>query len=387
MSAGRPLRIAVLAHSTNPRGGVVHALCVAEALVRLGHEAVVHAPAAHGAGFFRPALCETVRLPATLAGPSTYDLVETRIADYLRHFADPAHRRFDVFHAQDGISGNALATLKERGLVPAFARTVHHLDGFADPRVEALQTRSIVRADRHFAVSGLWRDALARDFGLGASIVGNGVDRSFYSAVPGLGDAALRQRLGLRGGPVLLAVGGVEERKNTLNVLRAFDQVLAVHPSAQLVIAGGVSLLDHGAYQELFRAEMQSRQAAAGRLVLAGAMAQADMPALYRIADALVFPSVSEGFGLVALEAIACGAPVVTSRMPPFTEHFGDGDVLWCDPHTVTSIADAMTLALRPDMRARLAARADTVLAPHDWRRTAEAHLPVYERLCELEHA
>ena len=72
------------------------------------------------------------------------------------------------------------------------------------------------------------------------------------------------------------------------------------------------------------------------------------MPALYRAADALVFPSVKEGFGLVVLEAMASGIPVVTSRIAPFTEYLGDDDVFWCEPDDVESIAAAMTASLDP---------------------------------------
>jgi glycosyltransferase-like protein len=383
----RALRIAILAHSTNPRGGVVHALAVADALVGLGHEAVVHAPDATGKGFFRRTLCRTVSVPASPVGASVRELVETRMADYVRHFEDPAKRRFDIFHAQDGISGNALAILKERGLIGAFARTVHHIDRFSDERVAALQARAIEAADRHFVVSLYWRDVLAREFGLAAAIVGNGVDRDMYSPVAESRDAALRQRLGLGSGPIYLAVGGVEERKNSVNILHAFAQVLTIYPLAQLVIAGGVSLLDHSAYQAGFREVMRLMGEAAGRVILTGAIEQADMPALYRVADALVFPSVKEGFGLVAIEAIACGTPVVISRIAPFTEIFGDDDVVWCNPESVATIADAMVLVLQPSLRARLIERADRVLAPHAWRHVAEAHLPVYEALREIAHA
>jgi glycosyltransferase-like protein len=383
----RALRIAILAHSTNPRGGVVHALAVADALVRLGHEAVVHAPDASGKGFFRPSLCATVSVDASPAGSSMRELVETRIADYVRHFEDRDRRRFDVFHAQDGISGNALATLKQRGLIGAFARTVHHIDSFSDPRIATLQVHAILAADRHFVVSRLWRDTLARDFGIAAAIVGNGVDRDVFSPEAGQRDGALRARLALGSGPVFLAIGGIEERKNTLNILRAFAQTLRVHPRAQLVIAGGVSLLDHGTYQHAFATELAHLGDVARRVVLAGAIDQADMPALYRLADVLVFPSVKEGFGLVAVEAIACGTPVVTSRIPPFTEHFGDDDVVWCDPLNVTTIADAMNLAIRPESRARLARRAGSLLAALSWDRSAEAHVPAYRQLRELQHA
>ena len=318
----RPLRIAILTHSTNPRGGVVHALAIAEALIDLGHEATVHAPDPKSAGFFRPARCRTVTIPASPAGPSLYDLIETRIGDYVRYFEEPAHRLFDVFHAQDGISGNALAALKERKLIGAFARTVHHVEEFEDERVAVLQKRAIETADRCFVVSRLWRDRLARDFHVRPVLTGNGVDRSVFSPKPGAKDRALRQRLGLGSGPVFLAVGGIEERKNTLNIFKAFAQVLAFQRQAQLVIAGGVSLLDHSAYRTAFGQEMARLPDAARRVFVTRAFGQDDMPALYREADALVFPSTNEGFGLVAIEAIACGTPVVTSRIPPFTGAF-----------------------------------------------------------------
>src|SRR5487761_2302066 len=95
------LRIGILAHSTNPRGGVVHALELGDALARLGHEAVVHAPDAKGAGFFRSTICETVCVPASPFSGGIKDMVRARILDYLEYFRDPAHRQFDVFHAQD----------------------------------------------------------------------------------------------------------------------------------------------------------------------------------------------------------------------------------------------------------------------------------------------
>ena len=79
------------------------------------------------------------------------------------------------------------------------------------------------------------------------------------------------------------------------------------------------------------RREFAAALAASGlperAVIRTGPLPQALMPALYRAADALVFPSVKEGFGLVVLEAMASGVPVVTSRIAPFTEYLGDGDV------------------------------------------------------------
>ena len=386
--SGRPLRIALMAHSTNPRGGVVHALEIGDALAKLGHEAVVHAPDAAGRGFFRPTTCQALPIPASpVPGTDTHALVEARVADYLRHFADPAHRRFDVFHAQDGISGNALATLKQRGLIEGFVRTVHHLDGFADPRVAALQSRSIVEADAFVVVSSLWREALHDAFGRAATVIGNGVDRRRYSASPHADDLGLRRRLGLQAGPVFLSIGGVEERKNTVRILEAFAQVFALRPAAQLVIAGGSSLLDHGAYQSRFADVLAASGLPANAVRRIGPVADADMPALYRTADTLVFPSVKEGFGLVVLEAMACGLPVVTAAIRPFTDYLDADDVVWCTPDCPGAIADAMLVALEPAIGARLAARGPVVAARHDWHRAAEAHVSIYQNVGALNHA
>jgi glycosyltransferase-like protein len=379
-----PLRIAILTHSTNPRGGVVHALEVADALVRLGHDAVVHAPDPKRAGFFRPTLCRTVSVQASPVGQDVTEMVEIRAADYVRHFHDPANRDFDLFHAQDGISGNALATLRQCGLIAGFARTVHHVDVFHDPRLVALQARAITSADRLLVVSRTWRDALLGDFNREAAIVGNGVDTARFSAARDGSEPGLRSRLGLREGPVFLSIGGVEERKNTLRILDAFCQIFALRPTAQLVIAGGASVLDHSLYQARFAAALAASRLPDDALVRTGPLPQGEMTMLYRLADALVFPSVKEGFGLTVLEAMASGLPVVTSRIAPFTENLEAGDALWCDPSSPPSIANAMAAALSAPIRDRLITRGLSVAARHDWTKTALAHLPVYNSLREL---
>jgi glycosyltransferase-like protein len=382
------LRIAILAHSTNPRGGVVHALELGDALCRIGHEATVHAPDPSAAGFFRGTRCATVSVSASPVGRDVTAMVETRVADYLRHFELAEHRHFDVWHAQDGISGNALATLKERGLIRGFARTVHHVDSFADPRLSALQTRAIASADRLFVVSRLWREWLSEELGRVPHLVGNGVDTERYSPVPNDNDAALRALLKLPvDARVFLAIGGIEKRKNTIAILEAFRLVHARHPSACLLIAGGASLLDHDAYQAEFAAVLAASSLPDGAVMRTGSLPQALMPALYRAADALVFPSIKEGFGLVVLEAMASGVPVVTSRIAPFTEYLEDGDVAWCDPRDPASIAQAMTTALEEPSRDALIARGFAIAARHDWSRAAHAHLPAYEALAEAAHA
>lgn len=375
------LRIAILTHSTNPRGGVVHALALGEALCALGHEASVHAPDPTGLGFFRDARCPVVPVAAKAVAGTTVDLVRARIADYLRHFATPAACDFDVFHGQCGLSGNALATLCRRRLIPGFVRTVHHVDAFGDPLLAQWQDRAILDARQVLCVSAGWQAVLARDYGTDATVVGNGVDPDAYAPDPAPEDAEIASAFGIGAGPVLLAVGGFEERKNTLGILAAFAAFRTAHPEAQLVVAGGASLLDHAGYRARCRDALERAGLAVGigqAVIPTGPVPQATMPALYRRADALVFPSLKEGFGLCVLEAMACGTPVITADRPPFTEYLGAGDALFVDPGDPAAIARAMAASLDPAVRARLIPAGRGVVERHPWRLCAERHLPAY---------
>jgi glycosyltransferase-like protein len=390
MRTDRRLRIALLAHSTNPRGGVVHALELGEALHEAGHHVAIHAPDTSGRGFFRASRCDTVSVPARPASGGLAEFVGQRIEDYVAHFTRAGTTQWDILHAQDAISANALETLRERGLAGDYIRTVHHLDTFADPRVMAWQKRGFVSASRVLCVSRTWCDILARDHGIVAQQISNGVDARRFRPRPDATDARLRIRLGLdQQGPVLLAVGGIEERKNTLRLFEAFVAVRRALPHAQLVIAGGASLLDHESYRTRFDAAVRMSGLAQGAgqpLVIAGPVPDEDMPALFRCADALLFPSVKEGFGLVVLEAMASGTPAVVSRIAPFTEYLGERDCAWADPHDSGSIAKAIVEACTRAAADRLRSAGQSVCARFTWTASARRHLEIYADLLARPH-
>ena len=375
------LRIALLTHSVHPRGGVVHTLALAEALQAAGHAVTVFAPATAGQKMFRAVGCEVVLVPVTQTLPGVEAMVASRIAAYVAHFgALLRHRHFDVFHAQDSISGNALADLRDQGRIAGFVRTVHHLDSFDNPRLSAWQHRAFAEAAQVLCVSRVWQDFLRDEHGITAGLVHNGVDLRRYSPVPQPGDARVGVFHGLRTqAKVVLAVGGVEERKNTRRLLAAFVELRARMPDAQrvqLVIAGGASLLDHDRYQREFHADLAAsglRQGAGEDVVLTGPVADADMPALFRLADTVAMPSLREGFGLVVLEALASGTPVVVSRIAPFTEYLADTRVAWADPLDVASIAAALADALHSP-----AFEVPSVCRHFSWEVSAAQHLLQY---------
>jgi len=384
MTSNRPLRIAMLAHSTNPRGGVVHAMELANALHQLGHCPVLHAPDPSGKGFFRNVPYETVGISASPATDGLLEMVNQRVSEYISYFSRPGATQFDIYHAQDAISANALATLVASGTIPAFIRTVHHIDTFECEKLQRLHDRAITSADRILCVSRLWLRNLSDCYGIEAELVSNGVNTERFSPVPGEPDRTLRERLGITGtGPVFLSVGGIESRKNSAGILRALSQVLKEQPQAQLVIAGGVTLLDHGQYACEFEKAAEELEISKGpgkQLVITGKIDDRDMPALFRAADALVFPSLVEGFGLVVLEAMASGTPAIVSNIAPFTEFLPEGSCLWVEPRSPESIANAMLAALEPGLSSKLKTAGHEVANQFSWASVAQTHSEIYSR-------
>ncbi len=340
---------------------------------------MLHAPDASRRGFFRRTQGRAIAFPVDPPARGLAEMIEQRIADYIAFFGAREHRRFDVYHAHDGISANALLKLKRRGLIAGYARTVHHVDHFADPRVARWERQSIENADALFTVSAHWRDKLEAEYGRESSVVGNGVDLDRFNPEPDGREARLRQTLGLDGGPLILSLGGVEARKNTLGLLLAFQAVHARHPDARLVIAGGATLLDHGDYVGQFHAALAGGPRE--RVHVIGPVADADMPALYRLADVVATPSLNEGFGLSVIEALATEKPVVVSKIPPFTDYLAADEAHWCDPTSPQSIADALlrALAAPPPLRA--------IAERFRWSDVARRHLPVYENLSAVAYA
>lgn len=396
--SSRRLRIGLLTHSVHPRGGVIHTLELADALHEAGHEVTVMAPALPGQALFRTPRCAVELVPVAPAPADLASMVASRRDACIDHLAPRLERGrgWDVLHAQDGIGGNALATLQERGLIDGFVRTVHHLDRFDDARVMAWQERAFLRARQVLCVSQTWCDTLQREHGVAAALVHNGVDLQRYGRQPGAADARVRRRFGLRAGaahdaPVYLAVGGIEERKNTVRVLQAFAALRARQPQAQLVIAGGASLLDHDRYAREFTEALAAsglRVGPGADVVITGTVADDEMPALFRAADVLVMASLREGFGLVVLEALACGTPVVVSRQAPFTEYLPaderHGEACWADPLNPLSIADAMARACEPERAQALARAVPEVCRRYSWTASAARHVALYRAMRAL---
>jgi len=231
-------------------------------------------------------------------------------------------------------------------------------------------------------VSVHWQNQLHQQYQVDAPRVINGVNLQRFSALPDGGETQLKQTLSAVGTPLFLTVGGIEPRKNSMTLLSAFAQVLAEFPQAQLAIAGGATLFDYQAYREDFFALAEQLGIRLGKsLILPGILSDSELSRLYRIADAFVFPSLKEGWGLVVLEAIASGTPVITSNQPPFTEFLTPQQALLVDPDSVIAIAQAMMQAIHPQIAQRLIGNSQTVCADYRWSDSARLHIEQYRQL------
>jgi len=389
------MKIGLLTHSVNPRGGVVHTLELAHALHEAGHDVTVMAPALPGQSFFRPVACKTSLVAVTHTPANTLDLVRDRVSAFTTHLMHTG-ADFDVLHAHDGMGGNALADLKARGLIRGFVRTVHHLDPFEDPQLQHLQMRSVTQAAEVLCVSRLWQNRLQHEHGIKAHEVCNGVDAQRFSPQPQTQDRIWASKLGLDATrPVLLSVGGIESRKNTVRLLQAFA-LWRKHSGmerAVWVIAGGASLLNHSQILQSFRHELTrlglkaamvgEEHIAEANVLITGALPDEALPSLYRLADVVAMPSLREGFGLVVLEALCSGTPVVASRIAPFTEHLQDSDVAFADPLDVPDMARALAQAYAQRGAPQIAMSAQRLAQQFSWGRSAEQHIAVYQRFID----
>jgi glycosyltransferase involved in cell wall biosynthesis len=269
--------------------------------------------------------------------------------------------------------------------------TVHDLSFFDSPgwheRSKAvLFRRAIRRAAREAAVvmcpSQVTAEALARWCTVAAEVVvaPHGVDTArFRPDDPSSGgDAARLAAIDSRltpGHPFLVFVGTLEPRKDVPTLIRAFSDIAWRHPETLLVLAGGRGW---GAD------EVDAAVATSGlgqRVVQTGYVDDAAIPALLRSAAAVVYPSLYEGFGLPALEALACGATLVTTKGTAMDEVAGASALLF-SPGDGSALADLLDVVLtgRGDDRAASERRAlgFEIVDRHTWEASADLHVEAY---------
>lgn len=279
-------------------------------------------------------------------------------------------------------------TMPERSRVPVVV-TVHDCTYFDHPewheRSKVVVFRRAIRmAARRAAVVVCVSETTARQLQeivpvAGAVVVApHGVDHGRFSPDPGAaGDGSLLRRAGVEPGrPYVLFVGTVEPRKDVASLVTAFAAVADDDPEPLLVIAGRRGWKE-GAVDAALAAAARHRD----RIVCTGYVDDACVPALLRNAAVAAYPSLAEGYGLPALEALACGAPLVTTLGTAMAELAGEAAVL-VPPGDPPALADALTALLRagrsdPSVQARRRLGFDVARA-RTWEDSAARHRNAY---------
>jgi glycosyltransferase involved in cell wall biosynthesis len=271
----------------------------------------------------------------------------------------------------------ALTIAPARGEVPAVS-VVHDLTPWTHPEWHADRTlagflplweRTLERAARLLCVSqatadelvSLYPDARAR-----ARVVWNGVDPEFTPS----SDAARRKAAQERyagGRPFLLYLGTLEPRKNVGTLVAACESLWSRRSGRpDLVLAGGAGWKLAPLARQIARSSFRDR------IHLAGYASRATALELYRSAEAFVYPSLAEGFGLPVVEAMACGLPVVASDTAALTE-VGGAAALYAPACDTAALALQIERALEdPATRRRLASEGPARAALFSWKTAAE---------------
>jgi glycosyltransferase involved in cell wall biosynthesis len=365
-----PLAVSVnVRNLTGPHTGIeIYMLELLRALAATGQvriDALSWAPV----GLGLPNVTETVPAPRPSWRPGTIPaaLWKTWFDHYgvLRQSTRGPDR---LFHGMDGFLPLGLGR-RDRGIV-----TMHDLGWQVHPELYSarlrLQYRALFplvvrRADHFIAVSRYTADDLTRRAGVPASridVIYHGLDPAFAP------DPAAPAK---ESEPYLLAVGGVSPRKNTRRLIEAFVRWRRRGSGAghRLLITG--TSLDY---------DFVRQGALPDGVSLLGYVDKAELRRLYAGAAAFVYPGIYEGFGLPIVEAMACGAPVVTSTTGAAPEIAG-GAALLVDPFDPASIEAGIDRAVQPGTAAELRAQGLVRARAFRWADAAAATVDVYRRV------
>lgn len=328
--------------------------------------------------------------PAPLSPLAVHDLepeFRAGVDAFVAADPDSATAPYDLIHSHywvSAVTGMALADRWRRPHVAMF-HTLGEVKNRArrnerEPALRIDAEREIVaRADRLICATPHEKSFLVELYGAHAdcvSVVPGGVDLERFHP----GDrAAARRALGLPAGPIALFVGRLEPLKGVDILIRAAALVDLASPLQVLIVGGGDADDDERARLRRLAASV----GASNRIQFLDAVDRDTLPQYYRAADVCVVPSYYESFGLVAVEALACGTPVIATRVGGLQYTVRDGQtgylISWRCPEPFAERLEA--LLANDDIRARFGQAAAGSVQSFDWTVVTDQIVDVYEDL------
>jgi len=333
-----------------------------------------------------------IHLPAGPEAPMAREVVHRHLPEFVDGVE--AHRRaegleYDLIHGHYWLSGVAGLALRESWGVP-FVQMFHTLGRLknsvaktpaeVEPEIRLSEEDRIVRlADRVVAANVVERAHLAWYYGASTdriAVIPCGVDTELFRPMP---QVEAKRLLALPPDPLLLYVGRLQPIKGLETLLEAMT---ALDGAAQLLIVGGDQDEPENGHADYLR-ERVSVLGLRERVSFLGAQPQERLRLFYAAADATVMPSYYESFGMVALEAMACGSPVIASRVGGLTTTVRDGVTGFLVPEgDAGALAERVALLLEDrGRRAQLGREAQRWAAEHRWPCVAEAVCRLYSDL------
>jgi len=239
--------------------------------------------------------------------------------------------------------------------------------------------QTALRARKAITVSEFSARELMELYGLKREhirVIPNGVSDDFAPCRDDQAMAELRKRIGLTSEHYVLFIGGADPRKNHQIFLEAAEMVRKKLGSRMLVLVGSPTH-PFGNYEESARSRSLTE-----KVLCPGRLSTTDLQLLYSCTDLFVFPSLYEGFGMPVLEAMACGAPVLTSNSTALAEVAGDAAVL-ADPQDARALGDALIRALEDEpLRIAMRIKGFARAKQFSWENAAVKTVELYRELC-----
>lgn len=237
---------------------------------------------------------------------------------------------------------------------------------------------AVERADIVAAISHTTKQALIKHYRAPAEkiiVIPCGVGAQFQRVTDPVFLEETRRAFDLQH-PFIFSVGTLEPRKNHIGLIRAFHEVVQSGDCPLLLaIAGGKGWMYEETQKVVKELHLEEKVRFLGRI------SERELIGLYSLAEMFAFPSFFEGFGIPPLEAMACGAPVITSNVSSLPEVAGEAALL-VDPHDIHAIADAIRrLAENAQLRADLRQKGYAQARRYTWSAAAARMLAVYQHV------